>query len=386
MLSLTILPSSLHALTGLSILAILKGVYPALFALFPVALFGLASRFVRPQYAFIAAAFPIVQPYFFSEIPAVARQEIGLLFFVVLVGAIFDTRLRGRPQWSLTLLLVAGLVVSHYTTTYITIAILAACVLIQLAVAAVWRAPRLTAPMLLALVATAVGAGVWYGVVTQSSSNLASFAANVEGHGLDLLPTASQRQGLFETWLSSNTSSRISASRYEAQSTRDAKRRPYIHPLVAASNPRYALHDAKIPGESVRIVSANDAVGNADLVVNQLFTVLAIIGAFALALRRREGSGLRIMGFLGAATLLVLVFMRVSGTAANAYNQERALLQAMVILAVCMAVLLEWSGDRWRWVRRALPALAAVALAAVFGRQLGTPSGGLRRGARGEPV
>jgi uncharacterized membrane protein len=380
MLSLTVLPSSLHALTGLSILTLLKLVYPALFALFPVAVFGLARRFVRPQYAFIAAAFPIVQPYFFGEIPAVARQEIALLFFVVLLAAVLDDRLRGRQRWALITLFALGLVVSHYTTTYIAITILAGGVVVQLVVSLFRRTPRLTAQVLVALVVSVTGASLWYGVVTHSATNLSSFVGTVNEQGLDLLPTMNQGEGLLNSWLSSNTTSRMDATRYAARSELYAKRRSYIHPLPAAASARYALQDAATPNQPVRSAGPYDAIGTGGLVFGQLFTILGMVGALALAVGRRRTPGLRLVGCLGITTLAVLGFVRLSGTAANAYNQERALVQAMVITGICVAWLLDRGGRRWRRFGIVCPVIAAAALAVIF-----VSSTGLRAVAFGGP-
>ena len=49
MLSLTLIPAAFHALTGLSPAIILKVVYPALLALFPVCVFLVAARVVSAR-------------------------------------------------------------------------------------------------------------------------------------------------------------------------------------------------------------------------------------------------------------------------------------------------------------------------------------------------
>src|SRR4051812_9246724 len=101
MLSLTVLPSALHALTGISSLVLLKAVYPAMFALFPVALFSVADRFLSRRFAFIAASFIVVQSYFFQQLSAIARQEIAMLMFVALFAVVLDRGLANRSRWPL---------------------------------------------------------------------------------------------------------------------------------------------------------------------------------------------------------------------------------------------------------------------------------------------
>ena len=78
MLSVTVLPAQLHALSlGLSGLLIFKVVYPMIYALFPVAIFGLGQRVISRCWAFVAAVFTIGQ-YAFPEMAGFARQELAL--------------------------------------------------------------------------------------------------------------------------------------------------------------------------------------------------------------------------------------------------------------------------------------------------------------------
>lgn len=121
MLSVSVLPSTLAALTGLSPLVAFKVLMPALAALFPLTAFFLAERVTRPAFAAGAAAVIIVQDYFFQLLPQLERQEIGLLFFAALVVALLDVGMRRRPRLILVALFATGLVVSHYSSAYLAI-------------------------------------------------------------------------------------------------------------------------------------------------------------------------------------------------------------------------------------------------------------------------
>jgi uncharacterized membrane protein len=374
MLSLTVLPSAIHALTGVSSLVLLKALYPALFALFPVAMFTLASRLLSRRYAFVAAAFVAVQNYFFQQLPAIARQEIGLLLFVVLVAAVFDSRLRGRSRVGWILLLGLGVAVSHYSTTYMALALFGVALFLQLVVSLFRDLPRVSGAVAAAFVATVVGAAVWYGPVTHSTSNVAAFTTNLRENGLNLLPNAQPGQGFVKSYLTGNAPARISASQYERISAQYyAKHRSYVIPLPSASDPRYALKDSQITADAVRAPTAGRFLMDANLVASQAFNVLAILAALALVLWKRTPRLLRQIGILGIGTLAALALIRLSGTAANDYNQSRAFLQTMVPLAVGIGWLLERFAGR-RSLRYWPVSLAVTgALAAIF---LGT--GGLR--------
>ena len=141
MLSLTVLPASLHALIGGQDVWIFKLGYPALFAFFPVAVFSLGTRFLSRRAAFVAAAIVIVQAYFFQQQPEIARQELALLIFAGIMGALLDSSLGRGPQLGLVSVLGVTLVVCHYSTTYITILL---CLLASFLVVTVSR--RKSAP------------------------------------------------------------------------------------------------------------------------------------------------------------------------------------------------------------------------------------------------
>ena len=94
MLSVTVLPAELHALSGMPALLIFKVVYPVIFAMFPVAVYTLGDRVLRQRWAFMAGTLVIVQLAFFQEFPALAREEIATVLFAALISAVLDTALR----------------------------------------------------------------------------------------------------------------------------------------------------------------------------------------------------------------------------------------------------------------------------------------------------
>ena len=127
MLSLTVLPAVLHELSGVQTLFIFKVVYPVIAALFPVGVFCLGRQFIAGRWAFMAAALVIMQQIFFQQMPALARQEIGTILFTALVAVLLDTTQSKRApgRCAFVCLLSLGMVVSHYSTTYLAIPLFA---------------------------------------------------------------------------------------------------------------------------------------------------------------------------------------------------------------------------------------------------------------------
>jgi uncharacterized membrane protein len=366
-LSLTVLPSLLHALTGMSLLALFKAVYPALCALLPVAVFAVATRFLRRQYAFIAAAFIVVQTYFFQSLPALARQELALLVFVALVAAALDTGLGHRRRWGLVALLALGVVVTHYSTAYLALAMFAGAVLIQLLLSLFREVPRVTGALVAAVLALGLGAALWYGPITNSSSNVDSFSANLRAKGLDLFPTRTSGQSVLQTYISGNAPKKISARRFANTVSREFKKaHPFLRTLPRASAPRYSLADASVPMARARAPEISNGLDTGQLIVSQLANILAAIGALALVVMRRVGRIARVIGLLALATIVVLGLLRVSGTVANSYNQSRAFVQAMVVLGIAIAWVLQTTTHRIPRLARVVPVLGGLGLAALF--------------------
>src|SRR5579862_9158972 len=101
--------------------AVFRIVAQALFAFTPVVVFLILRRFVSDRAAFGGGVFFIAQSPFLGDFPFLIRQEIALLIFGVLILSLLATT---RHRLTLSVLLAVGLVFSHYSTTYVAIAII----------------------------------------------------------------------------------------------------------------------------------------------------------------------------------------------------------------------------------------------------------------------
>jgi hypothetical protein len=345
LLSVTVMPAQLHALSGLSGLLVLKVVYPMIYAFLPVAIFDLGRRIVSRGWAFVAAAFTIGQ-YAFTEIIAIARQEIALVFFVALIMAMLDTRIRRRWQWALVALLGLAMASSHYSTTYVAITVIGLTIPLQWAVSWVRKGPHVSGAMVVAFIATLAGAVLWYGPVTQSDSHLLQVSQTVEAQGLNLLPNRAPGSGLLAAYLQGNTTTPISASQYAKQiHTFYSNNRPYITTLPQSTQRQYALQNSAVPKPPVKWHLGYDSLSLALLLIEQLANVLAALGALLMVLRRGTSPMARQIGLLALVTTLLLTVIRFSGTLAAAYGQERAQLQGLAVLAIAVCWLMQGRTD-----------------------------------------
>jgi uncharacterized membrane protein len=363
MLSLTIMPTEMHFLSGLSALMIFKLVYPVIGAIFPPAVYVVSRRVLSRTWSFIAAAIIIAQSGFMQEFPALARQEVGLAMFAALVAVMLYRPPRRATQFGLIVLLALSMVVSHYSTTYVAITVFGAAIILQWIVSWFRRMPRYTDTLVVAFAASLLGAVIWYGPVTQSATGLQAFTQALSSQGLDLLPGQTAGESPLAAYLN-NTQESLTPSQYEqAVHAQYVLEGSSITPLADADLPQYALNADKVaPDPPEELPSVHSAFNLAQELFSQLLNLVGAIGALILVLRRKAPRPTRIVGFLSLGSTLFLVLIRLSGTIATFYNAERALMQALGVFAITFGWVLERITNRWVGTKNALLWLTALFL------------------------
>jgi len=135
-LSINLLPTMLVQATGLSGEVVFKVLLQLVFALVPVLTYLFARRFLARRLALVAATFTIAFPTFFTDMPYLVRQELAFFFLALLLLAATETGRRSAPplveegasapvskpttrQFVLVTFFGLGVVLSHYSTTYV---------------------------------------------------------------------------------------------------------------------------------------------------------------------------------------------------------------------------------------------------------------------------
>ncbi len=132
MLSLVIIVPIFSKISGLTIVNIFKVIYPFIFAFVPLGLYSIFSGQTNKKVAFFACFLFISIFMFFLEMPYLARQEIGELFFVLIIMLMVENRLTDKNNLILTIIFIPALLVSHYSMDYIYIFLVLAAYLIVL--------------------------------------------------------------------------------------------------------------------------------------------------------------------------------------------------------------------------------------------------------------
>ena len=118
MLSITMLAPLLSIVTGMSVAWVFKLIFPLFLALVPLGLYRLYEKQTSPRIALFGAFFFMVTFSFYTEMLAMAREEIAELFLVALLLLLVDKEMRRVPQFLLFGLFGFSLIVSHYALTY----------------------------------------------------------------------------------------------------------------------------------------------------------------------------------------------------------------------------------------------------------------------------
>jgi uncharacterized membrane protein len=365
MLSVTVLPAELHFLSGVPDLLIFSVIYPAIGALLPIAVFCLARRILSRSWAFIAAAFIIVQA--FQDLPTVARQEIATVFFAALLSPMLDVRIPRRPRWALVVLLSLAMVVSHYSTTYLAIAVIGLMLVLQGVMSWFRPIPRITGAVAVAFVTSLAGAVIWYGLVTRFNSGLGPLAQAIQTQGFDVLPDRARGGGLLAAYLQGNTLPPLTSAQYaQLVHASYALHNHYIVPLPDAGLPQYALQNPPLSTLSPKLSVINSSLSVIWVIIQQLANVLGVVGALVMVLRRKGPLIIWQVSLLALAAASWLMVIKLSATLANFYNWDRALVQAFVLLSISLCWSLQ-SLARWRVKRQArILAIAAASLTVIF--------------------
>lgn len=118
-LSVTLLPVTVAALTGLSGAWVFKLVLPLLFAPVAAALYALAARFLPRPFAVTAVTLFLAFPTFYIDMAYLLRQATAFLFVAGFVLLAADKDEAGWRARVLAIVMGLGVVLSHYSTTYV---------------------------------------------------------------------------------------------------------------------------------------------------------------------------------------------------------------------------------------------------------------------------
>lgn len=134
MLSIVILAPIFSIFCKINPLWVFKVIYPFIFSFVPLGLYQFFRKNVNEKISFFAVFFFMSLFVFFTEMIAVARQQIAELFLVLLLLLLVDYEIKKMKRALLFVLFSFSLAVSHYGLSYIFMLMLLASLMIIRAV------------------------------------------------------------------------------------------------------------------------------------------------------------------------------------------------------------------------------------------------------------
>jgi uncharacterized membrane protein len=238
---------------------------------------------------------------------------------------------------ALLVLLTAGMVVSHYSTTYTMVTVFGGAVVVQLVVARYHRIARFDTTKVVALVTAAVLGFGWYQLVTDSTAHVAATASQLLESGLQILPSSGEENPLQAYLRGPKPPKSVTVAEYQAAVAADYRNdKPWVVVSPADTDPRWALAapPAAAPVSTGRPSLVLVAAQLASLVFSQLLVLLAVAATAVLLLRRRYRGRLLDAAILALPSIGLLAMVRVSSALASSYGQDRLYIQLMPIVAV----------------------------------------------------
>lgn len=123
-LSITILPTILYNFLHFNDVYIYKFIFQLLFATCPVIVYLFLKKYTSSLLAFISTIYFISFPTFYNDMPMLNRQEIGFIFFALMLLVLFHDSYSKKFKNILLIIFGFSIVVSHYSTNYVLLILL----------------------------------------------------------------------------------------------------------------------------------------------------------------------------------------------------------------------------------------------------------------------
>ncbi|WP_436525455.1 hypothetical protein [Actinoplanes sp. HUAS TT8] len=367
-LSINLFPTSVVQLTGISGVYVFKVIIPILFGVAPVALYR-AVRHTAPQaIALLSAVYFVAFPTFFTDMAFLGRQEIAFLLLGCLLLLLADSGRPLRDRRIASAVLLVGIVLSHYSTTYVVLAIFG----LAWSLGFVWKLVarmrggfgRFSAPKLITWWMIAVGAVaaiLWTGPATHTGDQARITATATV---LDLFGKKSQT-GSSDTGYSlfggtkTTTAERLDeyAAETEAATAQERADGAYLPLSTVDKYPITAAEQTNMPLTAIGRALAKTGLDVAGLntlfrlSVARLLQVLLLIGLVLAVFARRpvfRASADQVLLSVGALGLLAV--LTVLPELSVDYGVLRAFQQGLFFFAPFIAAasiwIFRWAGKR----------------------------------------
>ena len=365
MLSLTVLPALIHSIFNVSVIDVLRVIFPTLEAMTPIAVFAICARRVPTWIAGIIVAWMILgSASYVTQMPMTGRQGLAMVLLAGIIVALTDRTLSLRARQVAVVILGVGFSFTHYTTAYFFLLIfLGVWVIVsvgRLIKISHGRDRVLTFPVVAIIAASTV---VWNFVINKSADGVLSNFRTIKSEGVLILPH--QKGNFITNYLHGNTVTTYSPSEYHKAFL------AYIHnnykTLVVGPG---ADHVTLLP---VHTYSMPGPLSGLSPVINFLLTIQsqAVIAIMLLSFvyvvwKAWRGFSVLTLEYCAVLILSIIlaVIFRFSSSASYLFSPQRVELVLAILFALPVAMLAHAFANDTNW-RKNLVQLALFVAALV---------------------
>jgi len=380
-LSITILPEMFAKLLNLSGLTVFKVILQVVFATCPAAIYVLLRRHVSKLGALLGCLLFLCYPTFVNDSAMLTRQGVAYLFFTLAV-LVLATKKQHKRHKLLFVLFSLGVVLSHYSTAYMFVALFGVAVVCKTGVAQ-WhyRRPRVEPNGLARPVRTTLSYSfavllflmtfAWYSQITATSSGLVTtlrqsftdipklFSNDNKSSDTSVALVFGSSKTVADPYLT------YLAKSQSARATSAAKAPQYMPILINDYLPLTKLGNKALSvGINPTIIST---LRQNFAKVLQLLALVGVLYAVYRLLRKKPDAIGTDLVCLSLASILLLALLVVLPVLSINYGVLRAFQQALILLVIPMLVLVASLTRRLPgWSRNALAIMITVFLFLLF--------------------
>ena len=336
-LSITILPTIIRNLTGIAELSIFREIYPIFLALIPLGVYTIGTRFLANKLAFSGAFLFLIQAQYFTQLPALLRQGIAFLFFTLLIDSLIRHDVPKKYGQLSVVIFGTGIVLSHYSTTYTTIAILTlakiAITIGELFILKTRKSTILSIWILSYLIGITF---LWNVIITDTAGGLTNTFSKVI-------------QNIGTVFSFENKSDAVKGIIY-SQTDNNLAVNNYVEKVISESPNSQKYLDYKIQPISIsngKSVSLKNPIAlYFHLVIPWAFRLMILGGFIALIVHYLKYYQTYAVVTIASAMMSVVASMLILPTISVNYNFER-LFQQMLVLLAPISVMALWQLNKW---------------------------------------
>jgi hypothetical protein len=377
MLSLTVWPAVLHALTGVQLRTILVLVPSLLLACCLLASWAtIRERLGERSSALLCALFIVGSEPLLHEMPQLTRQCYALFFLALLVMAVTSRRLDPKASRMLACASGIGIAVTHYSSAYLA----AGAVILGCALTICFRTERRYRVLTLPVTSTLVGVTLlWGGFVARTGRSIGQVLSSIRADGFNFLPGSTD---FLTRWLHGASISQLVNANVIYANDQHLRATQYRWMHVDSRALNILLANSPAPtARGIPVVGPVLSFGSAALAEVLLLAAVASVGICLWRCRQDR----RLAGLAGVALFftLVSVLSRLSQTIGVDFGPSRVQAQAYLVFVVTIAVAVEggpllryaarWArSDHRRGIGMVVAGALCAALAVATSTQLST--------------